>query len=122
MKIIGINFSENIVLLKTEGQNGTEKKDCCKEKMLKYIPSQYYENTCFSWDFEQETITINEDYVKSNPNAIVTEEDFKACKTISMPGLKGLYDNFIKDLEYEEVNFKEYVKESFPEFNFLFGE
>lgn len=100
---IGIDFSNKMVCIMNSGQQGTQIVPAVKiEDFYDYIPEKYRDNTSFTWNFEDSTFTINEDYLL-HPEAIMTKECFIPTVIIPMPGLGDNYKEFVARMGFEEV-------------------
>lgn len=107
MKSIAIDFTNKVICIMTEGQQGTEHNpNVQKEQFHKYIPEKYKEANSFTWDFENETFSVNQDYVLHD-GCIMTKDCFIPQVIIPLPGLKRKYQEFIRIMNYEEVNLKD---------------
>ena len=91
----------------TEGQQGTESnQDMKKVAFYSFIPEPYRSYNSFTWNFEDETFSVNQDYVLYD-DCIMTTDCFVPQYVIPMQGLFGRYEEFIAILGYEEVNLVE---------------
>lgn len=96
----------------TEGQRGTETNlSIEKETFLKYIPDKFQQHSSFTWNFENETFSVNQDYVKAE-GSIMTEACFIPEVILPIPGLKKKYQDFVEDLGYVECNIENFLFES----------
>lgn len=63
MKSIGIDFSNRMLCIMTEGQQGTER--AIEElsdisKFYCFIPEKYRNHTSYTWNFEDETFSVEQ--------------------------------------------------------------
>lgn len=95
----------------TEGQQGTEiNPDLKKEKLRKFIPEEYKNENCFTWDFEDGMFSVNRRISFVNEE-IVTQDSFVPAKIMPMPYLINGYFEFISAIGYEEINTIDMLKE-----------
>lgn len=93
-----------MVCIMTSGQQGTESNyDITKAALNSFIPEQYRTASSFTWNFEDETFSVNQDYTLPN-GCIMTKECFVPKTIISMPGLGSRYEEFIAIIRYEQVD------------------
>lgn len=123
MKSIGIDFSNRMLCIMTEGQQGTERyieelSDI--SKFYCFIPEQYRNHTSYTWNFEDETFSVNQDYCLED-GCIMTKECFVPEVIVPMPGLKKRWNEMTQLLDMEEVNLKEELKKDMPGIAKLFG-
>ena len=123
MKSIGIDFSNRMLCIMTEGQQGTER--AIEElsdisKFYCFIPEKYRNHTSYTWNFEDETFSINQDY-RLEDGCIMTKECFVPEVIVPMPGLKKRWNEMTQLLGMEEVNLKEELKKDMPGIAKLFG-
>lgn len=91
----------------TKGQQGTEYyPDMKKVAFSSFIPELYRSCNSFTWNFEDETFSVNQDYILHD-GCIMTEECFIPQHIVPMQGLNQRYDEFLAILGYEEVNLVE---------------
>ena len=112
MKQISIDFPSKTIYFNTDSQKGTEYGgDLDKTKLESFIPDKYRQNTCFTWDFENDTFSVNEDIPTPSPDSLgPAPSAFKAVEVIPMPGLKGRHKEFLNIIDYSELS----VAEIFP--------
>ena len=111
MKSIAIDFKNNIVCIMTEGQQGTEQNpDLKKIKFHSFIPERFREYNSFTWNFENETFAVNQDYLLQD-GCIMTKDCFIPQCIFPMRGLGKRFEEFIAIMDYEEVD----IKEGLPE-------
>lgn len=104
MKSIAIDFTNNMVCFMTAGQQGTEINfDLKKIAFHSFIPEQFRERNSFTWNFENETFAVNQDYELHN-GCIMTKDCFVPEFIIPMPKLGKRYDEFVAIMGYEEVD------------------
>lgn len=118
MKSIAVDFNNNMICIMKEEQQGTERAtDLKKESFNSFIPEKHRDNSSFTWNFENETFSVNQNYVRP-AGCIMTKDCFIPEMIIPMPGLKKRYNEFIAILGYEEVDIKAGIPE---ELRKLFG-
>lgn len=111
MKSISLDFTNKMICIMADGQQGTEQKpDIKKVAFHSFIPEKYRDYNSFTWNFETETFTVNQDYVLHD-GCIMTKDDFIPQFIIPMQGLKKRYDEFIAIMGYEEVDLKSEMPE-----------
>ena len=123
MKSIGIDFSNRMLCIMMEGQQGTER--AIEElsdisKFYCFIPEQYRNHTSYTWNFEDETFSVNQDY-RLEDGCIMTKECFVPEVIVPMPGLKKRWNEMTQLLGMEEENIKEELKKDMPDLAKLFG-
>jgi hypothetical protein len=106
-----------MICFMTEGQQGTEWNELNKIAFSSFIPEKYRERTSFTWNFEDEMFSVNQDYVLYD-GCIMTKECFVPEIIMPMPGLGKRFDEFIAILGYEKVNI---LSELPPELRRLLG-
>lgn len=107
MKSISIDFMNHIVCIMSKGQHGTEfNPDLKKVAFNSFIPPKYQDQNSFTWNFENETFAVNQDFLLHD-GCIMTEDDFLPEIIIPMSGLGKRYEEFISIMNYEEVDLKE---------------
>lgn len=117
MKSIAIDFKNNRLCIMSKGQQGTERCDLKKEDFYEFIPEKYRDRSSFTWDFEKETIAVNQDYELAS-GCIMTKDCFVPQVILPLSGLAKQYDKFIKIMNYEEVN----LMDEMPDYlKILFG-
>jgi hypothetical protein len=90
----------------TAGQQGTESNPNMKKiAFSSFIPEQYRDNSSFTWNFENETFSVNQPYVLHD-GCIMTKDCFVPEMIIPMHGLGKRFDEFVAILGYEEVDLK----------------
>lgn len=106
MKSISLDFINNIVCIMSDGYQGTEyNPNLCKKDLFPFIPDKYSEYSSFTWNFENETFIVNQEY--SLPaGAIATSDSFIPVLIIPMNGLRKRYKEFLDKIKYEEINIK----------------
>lgn len=106
MKSIALDFKNNMICFMTEGQQGTERNpDLKKVAFNSFIPEKYRERNSFTWNFENETFAVNQDY-ELQEGCIMTKDCFVPEIIIPMPKLAKRYDEFVAIMGYEEVDLK----------------
>ncbi len=104
MKSIGIDFHNNRIRILFGGQRGVEENLGLKKVAFNsFIPEQFRNRESFTWDFENETFTVNKDYVLP-ADAIMTVDSFVPELVTTMPGLGERFDEFRAIMGYEEVD------------------
>lgn len=103
MKSISIDFENNYLCIMIKGQQGTERCDFKKEDFYKFIPEKYRDKSSFTWNFENETIAVNQDYILHS-GSIMTKDCFIPQVIVPLSGLARRYDKFIALMGYKEVN------------------
>lgn len=107
MKSLSIDFKNKTLCIMTDSQEGTQYCDISKEELLAYIPRKYIDYTSFTWNFENETISMNQEYKMSKEaierGSIITKDCFIAECIVPMPGLASLYSKFLKILDLEKM-------------------
>lgn len=112
MKSISIDFNNNMICIMTAGQQGTESNpDLKKVAFNSFIPEQFRERSSFTWNFENDTFAVNQDY-ELHPGCIMTKDCYVPQLIIPMPKLSKRYDEFIAILGYEEVDLKAEMPEA----------
>lgn len=108
----------------TEGQQGTERaieELSDKRKFFdSFIPEKYRNHTSYTWNFEDETFSVNQDYHLAD-GCIMTKECFVPEIIVPMPGLNKRWNDMTQLLGMEEVNLKEEIKNSMPGIAKLLG-
>ena len=123
MKSIGIDFSNRMLCIMTEGQQGTEQaieELSDKSKFDCFIPEKYRNHTSYTWNFEDETFAVNQDYHLAD-GCIMTKECFVPEVIVPMPGLKKRWNEMTQLLGMEEVNLKDEIKKDMPDIAKLLG-
>lgn len=104
MKSIALDFKNNMICFMTAGQLGTERNPNLKKVAFNsFIPKQLRDRNSFTWNFENETFAVNQDY-ELHEDCIMTKDCFVPEFIIPMPKLGKRYDEFIAIMGYEEVN------------------
>lgn len=112
MKSISLDFTNEMICFMTEGQQGTERNpDIKKIKFHSFIPEKYRDYSSYTWNFENDTFSVNQDYVLLD-GCIMTKDCFIPQFIMPMPGLGKRYEEFVAILGYEEVNFIESLPEA----------
>lgn len=107
MKSISIDFSNNMVCILAEGQQGTKlNPDLKRAAFNSFIPEQYRERGSYTWDFDADTFSVNQDYMLKD-GCIITKDCFVPETTIAMEGLHGRFDEFVAIMGYGKSNVKE---------------
>lgn len=107
MKRISVDFDNNVVCIMTAGQQGTERHDSLKKAALNsFIPEKYRGNGSFTWDFENETFSVNQPY-RLHDGGIMTSDSFVPEIIVPMRRLGRRFEEFVAILGYEEVSLKE---------------
>lgn len=90
----------------TAGQQGTETNpDLKKIAFNSFIPEQFLDRNSFTWNFENETFAVNQDY-ELHEGCIMTKDCFVPECIIPMPKLSKCYEEFVAIMGYEEVDLK----------------
>ena len=106
MKSIALDFNNKMVCFMTTGQQGTESNpDMQKVAFNSFIPEQFRDRNSFTWNFENETFAVNQDY-EIPAGCIMTKDCFVPECIIPMPKLGKRYDEFVAIMRYEEVDLK----------------
>ena len=106
MKSIALDFNNNMVCFMTTGQQGTESNpDMQKVAFNSFIPEQFRDRNSFTWNFENETFAVNQDY-EIPAGCIMTKDCFVPECIIPMPKLAKRYDEFVAIMGYEQVDLK----------------
>lgn len=106
MKSIALDFKNNMICFMTEGQQGTETNPGLKKVAFNsFIPEQFRDRNSFTWNFENETFAVNQDY-ELYEGCIMTEDCFIPECIIPMLKLWKRYDEFVAIMGYEEVDLK----------------
>lgn len=106
MKSIALAFKNNMVCFMTAGQQGTESNpDMQKVAFNSFIPEQFRDRNSFTWNFENETFAVNQDY-EIPAACIMTKDSFVPECIIPMPKLAKRYDEFVAIMGYEQVDLK----------------
>lgn len=112
MKNISLDFTNGIVCIMTDAQQGTEiNTGMEKTKLYSFIPEKYRGYNSFTWNFENETFAANQDHILQN-GEIMTADCFIPQVIAPMPGLRKHYKEFTAILGYEEVNLKAELPEA----------
>lgn len=102
------------------GQQGTELvPGIKKEDFENFIPEKYRDKDSFTWDFETETISVNQPYKALN--GFMTKDCFIPQVVEPMPKLRKKFDEFTKLLGIETVNLADEIRKNMPEVARLFG-
>lgn len=103
MKKISIDFKNNAICFMLKNQQGTEFNPCLKNRKAfnGFIPGKYRKNNVFTWDFENNKFSIDDDIEKSN---FIVKEQFISKRTYNMPGLSERYEEFVAILGYEQMD------------------
>lgn len=115
MKSIAIDFKNNRLCIMKKGQQGTELCNLKKEDFYEFIPEKYRDKLSFTWDFENETFAVNQDY-ELVAGCIMTKDCFIPQVILPLSGLAKQYDKFIKIMNYEEVNLMDEMPDYLKEF------
>lgn len=118
MKSISIDFKNKVICFMTGGQQGTEcAPEIERESFSEFFPSDkdLRDRSSFTWDFEKDTFTVNQDYHDLMGNEVMTNDCFVPQTITPMKGLSKRFDRFISLLGYEEVNLKEELAKDAPE-------
>lgn len=90
----------------TAGQHGTETNpDLKKSAFNSFIPEQFGDRNSFTWNFENETFAINQDY-ELHEGCIMTKDCFVPECIIPMLKLGKRYDEFVAIIGYKEIDLK----------------
>lgn len=104
MKAISLDFKNNMICIMTAGQQGTEtNRELRKVAFNSFIPEQFRDRNSFTWDFENETFAVNQDY-ELHEGCIMTKDCFIPEIMIPMAKLSKRYDEFVAIMGYEEVD------------------
>ncbi len=121
MKQFSLDFKDSILGIKTDKQDTTEKIfGLKKEDFESFIPEKYKDRMSFTWDFEAETISINEVYKPSNTN---NGWNLRFIPEVvePMPNLGKRFDEFAKTVKLEEWNIGDEIRKVSPELAELIG-
>ena len=111
MNSISLDFDNNMICFMTEGQQGTESNpDLKKVAFNSFIPEEFRDRNSFTWNFENETFAVNQDYVLKS-GCIMTKECFVPELIVPMPKLAKRFDEFVTIMDYEQV----YLKAEMPD-------
>lgn len=106
MKSIAFDFKNSMICFMTAGQQGTEtNSDLKKVAFNSFIPEQFRDRNSFTWNFENETFAVNQDY-KLHEGCIMTKDCFVPEIIVPMPKLGKRHDEFVAIMGYEEVDLK----------------
>lgn len=106
MKAISIDFKNNMICILIPGQQGTETNPNLKKVAFdSFIPEQFRDRNSFTWDFENETFAVNQDYELPD-GCIMTMDCYVPEAIIPMAKLSKRYDEFVAIMGYEEVELK----------------
>ena len=112
MKSIALDFKNNMICFMTEGQQGTElNPDLKKVAVNSFIPERFRDRNSFTWNFENETFAVNQDY-EVHEGCIMTKDCFVPELITPMPKLSKRYEEFIAIIGYEEVDIKAEMPEA----------
>lgn len=112
MKSISLDFNNNMICFMTDGQQGTEQNfDIKKLAFNSFIPEKHRDYNSFTWNFENDTFAVNQDYVLQD-GCIMTKDCFIPRFIIPMKGLHKRYNEFIAIMGYEEVDLKAEMPEA----------
>ena len=112
MKSIALDFKNNMICFMTAGQQGTETNpDLKKVAFNSFIPEQFRDRNSFTWNFENETFAVNQDY-ELHEGCIMTKDCFVPECIIPRPKLGKRYDEFVAIMGYEEVDLKAEMPEA----------
>lgn len=125
MKSLAIDFTNKSLCIMNNGQEGTQYCDVSKDALLKFIPERYRNYTSFTWNFENETLSMNQEYKLSENaikrGAIITKDCFIPECIVPMPGLSSHYNEFLEILDLEEISGKDLLSELSPYLRKLLG-
>lgn len=112
MKSIALDFKNKMICFMTDVQQGTEQNPYIKKIAFhSFIPENYRNYSSFTWNFESETFSVNQDYILHD-GCIMTKDCFIPQFIIPMQGLKQRYNEFVAIMGYEEVNLKAEMSEA----------
>ena len=107
LKSIAIDFKNHVICFMTDGQQGTETNPYLEKVTLKnFIPEKYWEYESFTWNFQSETLAVNQEFIMRD-GCIMTKENFVPQFIIPFHGLGKRFKEFISIMEYEEFNLVE---------------
>lgn len=107
MNSITLDFTNHIVCIMSQGQQGTEFNPGLRKELFKsFIPERYLEHDSFTWNFENETFVVNQGY-SAQVGSIITSDHFIPRLIVPMNGLKKRYKEFLSLMDYEEINIKD---------------
>jgi len=107
LKSIAMDFKNNIICIMTEGQQGTEYNPHIEKTTFeKFIPEKYQEYDSFTWNFQSETLAVNQEFIMRD-GCIMTKENFVPQFIVPFHGLGKRFKEFIRIMEYEEFNLAE---------------
>ncbi len=120
MKRLSIDFDNSCLCIMMPGQQGTELVPGIKKEDFEgFIPQKYRDKSSFTWDFEVESISINQPY--KAVNNFMTKECFVPEVVEPMPKLGKRFNEFIKLLDMEPVNLADEIRKEMPEVAKLLG-
>lgn len=121
MKSIAIDFTNSVICFMTDGQQGTEVLLGVSKKELKeYIPRKYYEQNSFTWNFINNTVSINQEYTPLD-NEVITQDCFIPKKILPFPNLNKKYEEFLAVIGYQQIPMEEFLGELPRELRKLLG-
>lgn len=113
MKRLSIDFDNHCLCIMTEGQQGTEiVPELDKATFDSFIPEKHKNKNSFTWDFQAETISVNQPYKAINN--FMTKECFIPEVVEPMPKLEKRFNEFIKLLNMEQVNLADELRKEDP--------
>ena len=109
MKRLSLDFDNRCLCIMMPGQEGTQiVSELKKEDFESFIPGKFKDRSSFTWDFEAESISINQPYKAINN--FMTKECFVPEVVEPMPKLGKRLNLFIKLLDLEPVNLAEEIQ------------
>ena len=120
MKRLSIVFDNNCLCIMMSGHQGTDIiSDLRQEDFESFIPKKFKDKSSFTWDFEAETISINQPYKATNN--YMTKECFIPMVTEPYPKLSKRYDEFLRLLKVKPINLVDEIRREMPEVAKLLG-
>lgn len=120
MKRLSIDFENHCLCIMMPGHQGTAIiPELNKTDFESFIPEKHAEKSSFTWDFEAETISVNQPYKPTNN--FMTKECFIPMVTEPYPKLGKRFGEFMRLLKVEPVNLAEEIRKDMPEVAKLFG-
>lgn len=103
MKSIALDFNNRKICIINSAQETTElRPDVGKNLFHSFIPAKYRDYNSFTWNFESETFSVNQDYIL-HEGCIMTKDCFVPQCIIPMSGLRKKYNEFIAIIGCEEL-------------------
>ena len=113
MKRLAIDFDNHCLCIMMQGQQGTQiVPELDKATFDSFIPEKYKNKNSFTWDFQDETISVNQPYKAINN--FMTKECFIPEVVEPMPKLEKRFNEFIKLLNMKPVNLADELRKEDP--------